>query len=57
MGYQRNEYDWCVMNKIIYKKQFTILWHVDDQNKSNVDPDFISRVLAENDAEYRRIEK
>ena len=25
MGYQRNEYDWCVMNKIIQKKQCTIL--------------------------------
>ena len=30
MGYQRNEYDWCVMNKIIDNKQYTTLWHVDD---------------------------
>ena len=25
MGYQINEYDWCVMNKIIDNKQCTIL--------------------------------
>ena len=25
MGYQRNEYDWCVINKIIDNKQCTIL--------------------------------
>ena len=29
MVYQRNEYDWCVMNKIIDDKQCTILWYVD----------------------------
>ena len=28
MGYQRNEYDWCVMKKIVKGKQCTILWHV-----------------------------
>ena len=33
MGYQRNEYDWCVMNKIIDNKQCTIIWHVDDLKK------------------------
>ena len=30
IGYQRNEYDSCVMNNIIDNKQYTILWHVDD---------------------------
>ena len=30
MGYQKKEYDWCVMNKIIDNKQCTILWHVYD---------------------------
>ena len=29
MGYQRNEYDLCVMNKIVNSKQCTILWHDD----------------------------
>ena len=57
MGYQRNEYDWCVMNNIIDNKQCTILWHVDDLKTSHVDPAVVSSVLAEIDAEYEKIEK
>ena len=49
MGYQRNKYDWCVINKIVNDKQCTILWHVDDLNISHVDPEIISRVLADID--------
>ena len=30
MGYQKNEYDCFVMNKIVKVKQCTILWHVDE---------------------------
>ena len=29
-GYEINRYDWCVANKIINGKQYTIGWHVDD---------------------------
>ena len=43
MGYQRNEYDWCVMNNIIDSKQYTILWHVDDLKTSYVEPAVVSR--------------
>ena len=50
MGYQRNEYDWCVMNKIIDNKQCTILCHFDDLNTSHVDPAVFSSVLADIDA-------
>ena len=57
MGYQRNEYDWCVMNKIIDNKKWTILWHVDDLKTSNIDPAVVSSVFAEIDAEYGNIEK
>ena len=57
MGYQRNEFDWCVMNKIIDNKQCTILWHVDDLKTSHFDPVIVSSVLADIDAEYGRIEK
>ena len=55
MGYQRNENDWCVMNKIIDNKQCTILWHVDDLKTSHVDPAVISSILADIDAEYGNI--
>ena len=57
MGYQRNEYDWCVMNKIIDNKQCTILWHVDDPKTSHVDPAIVFSVLANIDAEYGKIAK
>ena len=57
MGYQRNEYDWCVMNKIIDNKQCTILWNFDDLKTSHVDPAVVSRFLADIDAEYGKIAK
>ena len=57
MGYQRNEYDWCVMNKIVNDKQLTIIWHVDDLKMSRVDPYIVSSFLADIDAEYGNITK
>ena len=57
MGYQRNEYDWCVMNKIIDNKQCTIIWNVDDLRTSHVEPAVVSSVLADIDAEYGRLQK
>ena len=50
MGYQRNEYDWCVMNRIIDKTQCTILWYLDDLKTSHVDPAVIYSILADIDA-------
>ena len=55
MGYQRNEYDWCVMNKIIDDKQCPILWNVDDLNTSHVDPVIVYSVLSYIDAKYGKI--
>ena len=57
MGYQRNEYNWCVMNKIIDDKQCNILWHVDELKKSHVDPAVISSILSDIDTEYGKIVK
>ena len=45
------------MNKIIYIKQCTILWHVDDLKTSHVDPAVVSSVLSDIDAEYGKISK
>ena len=55
MGYQRNEYNWCVMNKIIDDKQCTILWNIDDLKTSNTGPAIIYSVLADIDAENGNI--
>ena len=57
MRYQRNEYDWCVMNKIIDNKQFIIIWNVDDLKTSHVYPAVVSSVLDDIGAEYGNIEK
>ena len=45
------------MNKIIDNKQCTILWNADNLKRSNVDPDAVSRVLTDIDAEYGMISK
>ena len=57
MGYQRNEYVWCVMNKFISYKQCTIIWHVDYLKMSHVNPDIFSSVPADMDADYGKIVK
>ena len=45
------------MNKIIDKKQCTILWHFDDLKTSYFNSAAISRVLTDIDAEYGKIAK
>ena len=57
MRYQRNEYDWCVMNNIMDKKQCTIIWYINDLKTSHVDPAVISRFIADIDAESWKIAK
>ena len=57
MGYQRNKYDWCVMNKIDNDKQCTILFHVDDLNMLQVDSNIFSSVLADVEAKYGKFVK
>ena len=56
-GYQRIEYGWCVMNKLIGNKQCTELWHVNNLNISHVDPAVVYRILADIDMEYGKIAK
>ena len=55
--YQRNEYDWCVMNNIIDDKQCTILWHIDDLKTLHFYHAVISSVLVDIDAGYGKISK
>ena len=50
MGYQRNEYDWCVMKNIVNDKQCTILWDVDDLKMSNVYSYIVYSVISDIDA-------
>ena len=52
LGFERNDYDWCVVNKIINGKQCTIMWHVDDLTISHVDPDIITGIINGLSAKY-----
>ena len=36
-GFKLNKYDKCIANKIINRKQCTIIWHVDNLKISHVD--------------------
>ena len=51
-GFVANPYDSCVVNKEINGSQCTILWHVDDLKISHVDPDVVSAVISQLEAEF-----
>ena len=51
-GFELNPYKWCCANKIIYGKQCTIVWHVDDLNISHEDPKVVSAAVAEIHKKY-----
>ena len=44
-GYILNPYDLCVANKVIDGKQSTIVWYVDDNKVSHVDPKVVDGLL------------
>ena len=46
LGFIINRYDRCVANKTIYRKQFTIVWHVDDNKLPHVDPNVVTDILT-----------
>ena len=45
MSFERNPYDWCVMNKMIDGKQCTILRYVDDLKIYHMDPVVVTAIL------------
>ena len=57
MFYHKNEYNLCVMKKIVKGKQCTILSHVDDIKMLHVDSDIVSIVLSDIDIKYGNIVK
>lgn len=51
-GFELNPYDQCVANKMVNGKQCTIVWHVDDLKISHEDPEVVSNVLDDLNAEF-----
>ena len=47
LGFIRNPYDWCVVNKQINGHQCTICWYVDDVKMSHVNTEVLEDVLSQ----------
>lgn len=45
-GFVRNDYEWCVVNKVINGKQATIGWYVDDIKLSHADPKVNNEIIS-----------
>ncbi|KAG7372416.1 reverse transcriptase RNA-dependent DNA polymerase [Nitzschia inconspicua] len=46
MGFELNPYDPCAANKMIDGKQCTVVWYVDDNKISHVDPQVVTDVIT-----------
>ena len=47
MEFVINTYDWCVSDKMINGNQCTIMWYVDNNKLSHVDPNIFTEILEE----------
>ena len=53
-GFEQNEYDWCVVNKMISGKQCTITWYVNDMKMSHETQQVLDDLLALLNNEFRK---
>jgi uncharacterized protein YeaC (DUF1315 family) len=44
-GFERNPYDFCVVNKLVNGKQLTIVWYVDDLKISHVETSVVDDMI------------
>jgi Reverse transcriptase (RNA-dependent DNA polymerase) len=51
-GFERNPYDFCVVNKVVNGKQLTIVWYVDDLKISHEDSNVVTDVIEILKAEF-----
>jgi hypothetical protein len=51
-GFVINPYDWCVANKIVDRKQHTILWQVNDLKILHVDHKVVSSFIGQLDKTF-----
>jgi Reverse transcriptase (RNA-dependent DNA polymerase) len=55
MGFILNPYDLCVANKTINGKQCTIVWYVDDNKISHVDPNVVTEILLQIEKKFGKM--
>ena len=51
-GFERNEYDWCIVNKMIKGKQCTIAWYVVDIKMSHAQQEVFEGLLTSVNKEF-----
>ena len=55
MGFKLNQYDPCVVNKIVNGKQCTTCWYVDDTKISHEDSRVVDMVIKELEEEFGKM--
>ena len=55
MGFELNPYDLCVANANIEGKQCTILWYVDDNKISHMDPKVVDNVIRKIESKFGKM--
>jgi Reverse transcriptase (RNA-dependent DNA polymerase) len=55
MGFELNPYDACVANKMINGKQCTVVWYVDDNKISHVDPEVVSQIIHKIEEQFGKM--
>jgi Reverse transcriptase (RNA-dependent DNA polymerase) len=54
-GFERNPYDFCVVNKTVNGKQLTIVWYVDDLKISHVDSSVVDSMIDSLKKEFGQV--
>jgi len=55
MGFELNPYNPCITNKMIHGKQCTIVWYVNDNKISHVDPAVVSRIIEAIESKFGKM--
>jgi Reverse transcriptase (RNA-dependent DNA polymerase) len=52
-GFVHNPCDYCVVNKVVDRKQCTVVWYVDDLKVSHVEADIVGEIMELMRKEFR----
>ena len=55
MGFELNPYDLCVANANIEGKQCAILWYINDNNISHMDPKVVDNVIKKIESKFGKM--
>ncbi len=55
LGFELNQYDACVANKMIEGTQCTVAWYVDDTKISHVKPDVVTNIIEHIESKFGKM--